>query len=231
MAATRVYILAKELGVKSSAIVKKCQDEELDVKNHMSTISAGLAATIREWFSDGDNVTTIETSEKVNLEKVRVRKKPKRKATAKKAETETDDKPSTVEAPAKATAVAESPDIAAEAVVEEPLIEAEPEPEPIIPAGPMLEKPEPARLNGPQVIRVEEPEPEVIIEEVADPTPTLSEAPSPAPIKSQSTRKLIPLKDAINRIPASLRQDMEELLRADFREVRPWDSEKSPKGN
>ncbi|MHC4286553.1 MAG: hypothetical protein ACYSWZ_26880 [Planctomycetota bacterium] len=30
--------------------MKKCQDEGLDVKNHMSTISAGLAATIREWF-------------------------------------------------------------------------------------------------------------------------------------------------------------------------------------
>jgi len=80
LATTRVYILAKELGVKSSAIVKKCQDEELDVKNHMSTISAGLAATIREWFSEGANVTTVETAEKVDLERVRVRKKrPRRK--------------------------------------------------------------------------------------------------------------------------------------------------------
>jgi len=51
LAATRVYILAKELGVKSKAIVEKCQAEELDIKNHMSTISAGLAATIREWFN------------------------------------------------------------------------------------------------------------------------------------------------------------------------------------
>jgi len=84
LAATRVYILAKELGVKSSAIVKKCQDEDLDVKNHMSTISAGLAATIREWFSEGDNVTTIETTQKVDLEKVRVKKKPKRKTAKKK---------------------------------------------------------------------------------------------------------------------------------------------------
>ncbi len=75
MATTRVYILAKELGVKSSAIIKKCQDENLDVKNHMSVISAGLAATIHEWFSEGENVTTIETSEKVDLEKVRIRKK------------------------------------------------------------------------------------------------------------------------------------------------------------
>ena len=85
MAATRVYILAKELGVKSAAIVKKCQDEDLDIKNHMSTISAGLAATIREWFSEGENVTTIETAGKVDLKKVRVRKKVKRKLTTKKA--------------------------------------------------------------------------------------------------------------------------------------------------
>ena len=47
MAVTRVYILARELGVKSSAVMEKCQAEGLDVKNHMSVISAGLAATIR----------------------------------------------------------------------------------------------------------------------------------------------------------------------------------------
>ena len=75
LAATRVYILAKELGVKSSAIVKKCQDEGLEIKNHMSVISAGLAATIREWFSEGDNVTTVETSDKVDLKKVRIKRK------------------------------------------------------------------------------------------------------------------------------------------------------------
>ena len=80
MASTRVYILAKELGIKSSAIVKKCKDEGLDVKNHMSVLSAGLAATIREWFSEGENVTTIETSEKVDLAKVRIKKKKKKKA-------------------------------------------------------------------------------------------------------------------------------------------------------
>ncbi|MDH4239782.1 MAG: translation initiation factor IF-2 N-terminal domain-containing protein, partial [Phycisphaerae bacterium] len=84
MAITRVYILAKELGVKSTAIVKKCQDEGLDVKNHMSTISAGLTATIREWFSEGENITTVETAEKVDLKKVRIRKKQKRKPPEKK---------------------------------------------------------------------------------------------------------------------------------------------------
>ena len=79
MATTRVYILARELGVKSSAIVQKCQAEGLDVKNHMSVISAGLAATVREWFSEGDNVTTVETAKKVDLKKVRLAKKVKRK--------------------------------------------------------------------------------------------------------------------------------------------------------
>jgi len=149
MAATRVYILAKELGVKSSAIVKKCQDEDLDVKNHMSAISAGLAATIREWFSEGENITTVETTGKVDLKKVRVKKKPKRKPPVKKAKAE------------KAESIAEPVEPAEKAVaVEKPTEEPkEQEPEPILPAGPILEKPEPAKLSGPQVVRVEEPEP------------------------------------------------------------------------
>jgi translation initiation factor IF-2 len=82
LATTRVYILARELGVKSSAIVKKCQDEGLDVRNHMATISAGLAATIREWFSEGENITTVETAEKVDLAEVRVKRKPRLKESA-----------------------------------------------------------------------------------------------------------------------------------------------------
>ena len=163
MATTRVYILAKELGVKSPSIVQKCQDEGLDVKNHMSTISAGLAATIREWFSEGENVTTIETSEKVDLKRVRVRKKVKRKRVTKKSEV----KPKVEESEALESAALEvSESVAAvveEAAVEEkrpkgPQIVEHPEPEPVVPAGPLLEKPAPAQLSGPKVIRVEEPE-------------------------------------------------------------------------
>jgi translation initiation factor IF-2 len=171
LAATRVYILAKELGVKSSAIVKKCQDENLDVKNHMSTISAGLAATIREWFSEGENVTTIETAEKVDLEKVKIKKKPKRKAAkkkAKKAAPKPEDE-STVDraqagADTEAGMIPEQP-VTGVAIAEpaaEPEAEPEPEPEPVVPAGPKLEKPAPAKLAGPKVVRVEEPEPEVV---------------------------------------------------------------------
>ena len=148
--------MAKELGVKSTAIVKKCQDEGLDVKNHMSAISAGLAATIREWFSEGEHSTTVEITKKVDLKKIRIKKKPKppaKKAKAKKAK-----QPSptieTEQPEQEAAAVVEKP--AEEQVTEEPK---QPEPEPILPVGPILEKPQPAKLSGPQVVRVEAPEP------------------------------------------------------------------------
>ena len=194
MATTRVYILAKELGVKSSAVVKKCQDEGLDIKNHMSVISAGLAATVREWFSEGENVTTIETSEKVDLEKVRIRKKKKKQESVELEETvvpEVTPEPTaeptqaieaqagaiqpeereqtttvTVEEAPSGTTTTEPPlpleaptTEVSEEPESEPELEPEPEPEPIVPAGPILEKPEPARLSGPQVVRVEAPEP------------------------------------------------------------------------
>ena len=72
--ATRVYILAKELGVKSSAIVKKCRDEGVDIQNHMSIISLSLATTIREWFSQ-ENMTD-EDWERVHIRRrVRVKEK------------------------------------------------------------------------------------------------------------------------------------------------------------
>ena len=205
MATTRVYLLARELGVKSSAIVKKCQDEGLDVKNHMSAISAGLAATIREWFSEGENVTTIEITEKVVLSEVRV-KRPKRtkvvqvspesesdedetgsvEVAVEEAEPETgigvveEESPAAVEAEGgngeQQAGTAVEPEVIEEAVppsepeeaetpepeAEEEEKEREPEPEPepeVLPAGPMLEKPKPAKLSGPQVVRVEAPEP------------------------------------------------------------------------
>jgi translation initiation factor IF-2 len=74
----RVHLLAKELNVSSKVIVQKCKDEGIDVvKNHMSTLSAGLEATIREWFSEESQHNAVETSAPVDLKKVRV--KPRRK--------------------------------------------------------------------------------------------------------------------------------------------------------
>jgi translation initiation factor IF-2 len=214
--------LAKELGVKSKAVVEKCQAEGLDVKNHMSTISAGLAATIREWFSEGEHTTTVEKSQRVDLNRVRV-KKPKKKKSAMKPSAEgkeSDEKEvadeeqkavaqaegtpesasggavETVEEGAEAAAEdqkgAETEVRAGEAVAESGKAagpeaedkgesadkgkakkakkkdegkgkgkkeEKETKPEPIVPAGPQLDKPKPAKLSGPKVVRVEKVEP------------------------------------------------------------------------
>jgi len=174
LGATRAYILAKELGVKSSAIVKKCQAEGLDVKNHMSVISAGLAATIREWFSEEGGGTAVETAKKVDLKKVRVKKKVAKKKTKEKTEAQAAEPQKKAKATsskeakqgepiAEAATVLEPPAEVAEPATQEPAepeVPAKPvEPEPVVPAGPMLTKPKPAKLAGPQVVRVEEPEP------------------------------------------------------------------------
>ncbi len=183
-ASTRVHLLAKELGVKSKAIVQKCQAEGLDIKNHMATISAGLAATIREWFTEGEHSTTVETTTRVDLKKVRIRKK------AKKAVEKSEPVAVVEEAPEASVAVAEQAEATIEAAEEpkeepkakaktkakakakkakaktkakikkKPKVEPKPKPEPIVPAGPMLEKPLPAALSGPQVVRVEAIEPD-----------------------------------------------------------------------
>jgi len=180
---TRVYLLAKELGVESKAIVKKCQAEGLtDIKDHMAVLSVGLAATIREWFSEGEHTTAVEEAAKVDLEKVRVRKPRKKAAVATEAEPVADTAAGQAEAPPveadQPVAVAVEPQPPVEAAPEQaaqelqpPLIapapaepvaapQPEPEPEPtpppvIMPAGPRLEKPAPAVMNGPTVVRVE----------------------------------------------------------------------------
>ena len=119
--AKRIFQVAKELGVKSTAIVAKCQAEGLDIKNHMSTLSAGLEATIREWFSEGDHATTVETSARVDLQKVKSKTTRKRKKKAKVAEP-----PAEVAVEEATTAVTEvpAPEVAA-SVAEAAAVESE----------------------------------------------------------------------------------------------------------
>jgi translation initiation factor IF-2 len=76
-ATLRVHTLAKELGVPSKAIIEKCHAEGIELKNHMAAISLGLAESIREWFSVGDDITSVEVAERVDVEVVR---KARRKA-------------------------------------------------------------------------------------------------------------------------------------------------------
>ena len=194
---TRVYLLAKELGVKSQAIVDKCQAEGLgDIKNHMAVISVGLSATIREWFSEGDHTTAIEKAAPVDLKKVRVKRKKVESPESVEVEAAVGEDAETTDSEATETEAAEivevpvapgdeappetAPPVAVETPAEiavdevippapeptpveavtpelqaEPVAEPAPELEVIKPAGPMLEKPKPAKLTGPTIIRVE----------------------------------------------------------------------------
>ena len=169
---TRVYLLAKELGVKSQAIVDKCQAEGLDdIKNHMAVISVGLSATIREWFSEGDHTTAIEKAAPVDLKKVRVKRKKvestepvEEAAIAEEAET-TDvetletEAAEVVEAPAAPVAEA-AVEIAAPEAVEPVAVET--------PAEPAAEP----TLTAAEATFVEEavtPEPESVVEPAPEP--------------------------------------------------------------
>ncbi len=96
--ARRVFEIAKELGVASKAVVAKCHAEGIPqevVKNHMSSISVGLEATIREWFSEGSadgghaTATAVETSERVDIRKARVKARAKAQDDADRASVDT----------------------------------------------------------------------------------------------------------------------------------------------
>ena len=77
MAKQRITDIAKELGIDARAIIKKCVDEGVPpeaVKSQLSMIPAGLAASIREWFSDGGSVATaVESTEHVDRETVKAK--------------------------------------------------------------------------------------------------------------------------------------------------------------
>lgn len=82
--ARRIFEIAKDLGIESKAIVAKCQAEgipESVVKNHMSTITAGLEQTIREWFSnDGGAHATAATETSAKVDPTAVKAKARKKS-------------------------------------------------------------------------------------------------------------------------------------------------------
>ena len=89
----RVHQIAKELGVTSKDVVSKCEMEGIpSVTNHMSTLSAGLAATIRDWFNEAGDAkvgTSVQTAAPVDVSKARAKAKKKvRKKPVAKQETE-----------------------------------------------------------------------------------------------------------------------------------------------
>ena len=118
--AIRVFELAKELGVTSKAVLDKCRAEEIDLKNHMAVLSAGLEATIREWFTEGAVSNAVETTQHVDLEKEHVKAKRQRRRRG--GEEEVPEQAPPAEGAAVETASPESP---AEETVEAPPAPAE----------------------------------------------------------------------------------------------------------
>ena len=114
----RVHHLAKELGVASKEIIAKCNAEGVEppMKNHMAAVLIGLAESIREWFSAGADVTTIEVATPVDLEKAKKPRKRKAKlAEGEEAPKEEVDVP-VAEAPDTAVAALAAEEVAVEAV-------------------------------------------------------------------------------------------------------------------
>ena len=64
----RVFELARELSVTSKDVIAKCEAEGIpNITNHMSTMSLGLGATVREWFGEGSATTAVETAAPVDV--------------------------------------------------------------------------------------------------------------------------------------------------------------------
>ncbi len=75
MRAQKVFQIARELGVEAKDIIAKCKAEEVpNIDSHLSVVSAGLAETIKEWFSTTTTTTTttaVERTEHVDVEKAK----------------------------------------------------------------------------------------------------------------------------------------------------------------
>ena len=92
--AKRISDIAKELGIQSKAIIEKCLAEGVPsdkVKGHMSTVSAGLEASIKEWFATAATPGSTAIENTAHVDVTQVRAAPRRPSRAKKA---ADDAPS-----------------------------------------------------------------------------------------------------------------------------------------
>jgi translation initiation factor IF-2 len=203
----RVHALAKELGVASKEVIAKCKAEGIELKNHMAAISAGLAESIREWFSVDADVTSIEAASPVDLAKVR---KPRRKKAAKKSEAVV----ATAEraAPETAAAVAEAPPVEADIAVavveaaEEPAVAEE------LPIGPAPEEAEAKSDAELETLAAKAPE-----EAVPEAKP---EPPPPEPIKPAGPQ-VVP-EPALLQGPRVVRVEKPEPIRPRRAGPRPF---------
>jgi translation initiation factor IF-2 len=161
----RVNLLAKELGIESKAILQKLKEEGLSdvAPNHMSTLSLGLAESVREWFSNAQagGGTAVETAAHVE-----VATKPKTSRSKKKTETPSDEPPAV--------------ESTATVFVEPPAPVEPPPPAPVIlapPVVPVAPPPPPPAPPPPPVA----PSPPALLKPAAVAPPAVAKAPAPPP--------------------------------------------------
>lgn len=208
--ATRVFELARELGVRSKDILDKCRAEEIVLKNHMASLSAGLEETIRDWFSDASpeaDHSAVETSAHVDLDAARAAAEKERRRRKKHEAAEA------AEAAAEVAAAAAPAPVAPEESEGEPAVEsaapAEPatpvaSEEPMAPAAPAevapAEQAAPAELPAAPQVQADEAPPAAVEEtpavaaEVDTPAETPAEAPAVAAESPQTPEKTEPDK-------------------------------------
>ena len=159
----RVNALAKELGVESKSILHKLNEEGLGdaAPNHMSTISFGLAESVREWFAhagggDSGGGTAVETAAPVEVAvaKPKVARSKKKKS---------------ADAPPDTDEHAEGPPLAETIIVEAPVTTPTPATtKTIVTEAPVIETP--SIVTTPTVVAPEEVEmPEPVAEAPAEP--------------------------------------------------------------
>ena len=169
----RVHTLAKELGVSSKDVIEKCRAEGIELKNHMAAISAGLAESIREWFSVGEDVTSVEVAQKVDL--AAVRKVTRRKAKAPEVEEQ-------VAAPAEMPVEVQPAETAAPVL---PPSVGEPAQAPEVPlaatAAPPQQAEEPSPALEPEGVREESPALELVARAPEPPAQVVPAPPVPPP--------------------------------------------------
>jgi translation initiation factor IF-2 len=209
----RVNLLAKELGVESKAILQKLKEEGLSdvAPNHMSTLSLGLAESVREWFSSSvsSGGTAVETAPHLDVAtkpKTSRTKKRKEDATEPPSESETDEAeeeesaapPAVVrkappsaehrEASVTAPPIAEKPRrVETPSRIEtRPAVEAKPSApivKPVAPVAPVERKSVETPVEAPTA----PPAPAVVTPSISIPTPSSPVAPPAAPQRAAAT--------------------------------------------
>ncbi len=191
--AKRIFELARDLGVTSKIVLGKCRAEGVEIKNHMSTVSAGLAATIQEWFSDENTGgSAVETTDHVDLKAARAEASKTRRR--KKAEEPVEEPPTEQEVP---QAPAEDETEGEQTLPETPVEQAEPAVEVT------AEAEEPIAAEEPEAPAEEAPPAEVSAEEATEDVAeeTAAEEPNAPPAKP----KVMPAGPMVVPTPAVLK--------------------------